>query len=219
MKLNILFILSFILTSTLCLSDDGNQLVKEILEEYKKVRSYEAEISVNVDIDYLDAPEKKGKIYYEYPKNTKIDIPGFSMLPKQGTGNFIGEILSMKSTIVLIGNQKIDNEQLTHLKVIPNDSKEIVLVDLYVDKPEKLVKKAEITTKDNGTFNVTLKYKEFGGFSMPSLVNIEFNVPTFKMPKVLAGPNNEKKLKKIQNDGENTKGKVIIKYWNYLINK
>jgi hypothetical protein len=39
------------------------------------------------------------------------------------------------------------------------------------------------------------------------------------MPKVLAGPNNEKKLKKIQNDGENTKGKVIIKYWNYLINK
>lgn len=211
----ILLTLSFIYTSY---SDEASDLVADVLKEYKKVESYEAEMSVKVDVDYLNAPEKKGKISYTKEK-TKIDIPGFSMLPKQGTGNFIGEILSLKNSYIYIGKEKIDNENLEHIKVIPNNSKDIVLVDMFIDGAKDIVKKADISTKENGTFSVKLNYKSFSGFLMPSQVIIDFLVPSFKMPKVLVGPRDEKRVKKIQNDGENTKGKVILKYWNYTFPK
>lgn len=218
MKYLSIFSLIFI-SITYAFANEGEKLAKEVLEEYKKVKSFEAEISVAIDINYLNAPEKKGKISYKYPNSTKVDIPGFSMLPKQGTGNFIGEILSMKSTIILVGKTKVEKEELTHLKVIPNDSKDIVLVDMYVDEKKKVVKKADITTKENGTFYISLNYKEYSGFQMPSLVNIEFVVPNFKMPKAFVGPRDKSKVDEMQKDGETTKGKVILKYWNYILNK
>jgi len=218
MKYFILIPFLIIFNFIYALSNDGEKLANEILNEYKKIKSFEADIAVKIDINYLNAPEKKGKIYYQSPNNTKVDIEGFSMLPKQGTGNFIAEILSMKSTFIYVGETKLNNENLVHLKVIPNNSKEIVLVDMYIDNSKKIVKKADITTKENGTFYISLDYKNFSGFFLPSLVNIEFVVPNFKMPKAFVGPRDKNKVDEMQKDGETTKGKVILKYWNYLVN-
>lgn len=214
-----ILIIIFYFTTISLFSNDGQKIADEVLSQYNKVKSFEAEISVLIDISYLKAPEKTGKIYFQSPDQTKVDIEGFSMLPKQGTGNFIGEILKMKSTIISLGNEVIDGIELTHLKVIPNESKDIVLVDMFIDKANRVVKKADITTKDNGTFYINLDYDKFDSFVLPTLVNIEFIVPNFKMPKAFVGPRDKNKVDKLSEDGETTRGKVIIKYWNYIVNK
>lgn len=212
-------LICFLISSLSLFANDGQQIADEVLKQYSKVKTFEADISVLIDISYLNAPEKVGKIYFQSPNETKVDIEGFSMLPKQGTGNFIGEILKMKSTVISLGKQIVNGKELTHLKIIPNDSKDIVLVDMFVDETRKVVKKADITTKDNGTFYINLEYDVFDSFFLPTLVNIEFVVPNFKMPKAFVGPRDKNKVDKLNEDGETTRGKVLIKYWNYIVNK
>jgi hypothetical protein len=209
----------FLITTFTASANDGQQIADEVLKQYSKVKTFEADISVFIDISYLNAPEKVGKIYFQSPNETKVDIEGFSMLPKQGTGNFIGEILKMKSTVISLGKQIVNGKELTHLKIIPNDSKDVVLVDMFVDEAKNVVKKADITTKDNGTFYINLEYDLFDSFFLPTLVNIEFVVPNFKMPKAFVGPRDKNKVDKLNEDGETTRGKVLIKYWNYIVNK
>lgn len=209
----------FLFSTNLTFSQDANDIAKSLLSEYNKIKTFQSDISINIDISYLNSPEKVGKIYFKSPNTSKVDIEGFSMLPKQGTGNFIGELLKLKSTVISLGKEKINNIELTHLKLIPNDSKEIVLVDMFVNEDNKRVYKADITTKDNGTFYIVIEYDDSMKYNLPSKVEIEFVVPNFKMPKAFVGPRDKSKVDEMQKDGETTKGKVILKYWNYIINK
>jgi len=200
-------------------SQDASKIAKELLSEYNKINTFQSDVSIKIDISYLNAPEKIGKIYFKSPNTTKVDIEGFSMLPKQGTGNFIGELLKLKSTVISLGKEKVNNIELTHLKLIPNESKDIVLVDMYVDENKMTVVKADITTKDNGTFYLDIEYVNSVKFNLPSKVEIEFVVPNFKMPKAFVGPRDKSKVDEMQKEGETTKGKVILKYWNYIVNQ
>jgi len=222
--IRLLFSLSFsflflLFSTNFSYSQDASEIAKSLLSEYNKINTFQSDISINIDISYLNSPEKIGKIYFKSPNTSKVDIEGFSMLPKQGTGNFIGELLKLKSTVISLGKENLNNKEYTHIKLIPNNSKDIVLVDMFVDEDTKRVYKADITTKDNGTFYIEIDYDNSMKFNLPSKVEIEFVVPNFKMPKAFVGPRDKSKVDEMQKDGETTKGKVILKYWNYIVNK
>jgi outer membrane lipoprotein-sorting protein len=215
--INLIVILLVLLNLTQ--AQDANKLIAKLRAEYNKVKDFEADLKVKIDISFLNAPEQQGKIYFKQPNKSKVDIKGFNMLPKQGSGNIIAELLNeSNATIVISGKEKINNIENTVVKIIPNDgTKDLAVATLWVNENDMTISKIESITKKSGTFNIFLEYiKVDNKYYLPSKVLIKLNVPNFSLPKSMTGENAAKAAKKKEG---NTEGKVTFTYFNYKVNK
>jgi outer membrane lipoprotein-sorting protein len=199
----------------------ADEVVKKVLSNFEMVKDFSADMKLKIDISYLNAPEKSGKIFFKIPNKTKIDIDGFSMLPKQGTGNFIAEVLKGDNTIIANGEEKIDGIDCISIKVIPNNPKnDVAIMTMWVSLQNWTVIKTESITKKSGSFIINLKYtKVENKFMMPSQVKINFSVPEFSLPKTMTGDFKDNKENKPKSKDGKTDGIVNIIYSNYFINK
>lgn len=199
----------------------SSEIIDKVKENFKKINDFQADMNLKIDISYLNAPEKSGKIFFKQPNKTKIDIDGFSMLPKQGTGNFINEILSKDITIIENGTESLGNKKTTKVKIIPNNpSEDIAIASMWIDNKDFNVLKSEIITKKSGSYTVSIDYLQINNISLPEKVNIKFSVPEFSLPKTMTGDfkDDKSKSKSKSKDGK-TEGLVEIKYSNYILNK
>lgn len=217
----IIILISIITISNNLKSQTADEVVKKVLSNFEMVKDFSADMKLKIDISYLNAPEKSGKIYFKSPNKTKIDIDGFSMLPKQGTGNFIAEILNGDNTIIANGNEKIDGTDCISIKVIPNNPKnDVAIMTMWVNSQNWTVLKTESITKKSGSFVINLKYTKVDSkFMMPSQVKINFSVPEFSLPKTMTGDFKDNKENKPKSKDGKTEGIVSINYTNYMINK
>jgi outer membrane lipoprotein-sorting protein len=198
----------------------ADKIIDKLKAEINKVKDFEAEIGITIDISFVNAPPSNGKIYYKAPNKNKVDVKGFSLLPKQGTGNFVAELINKKDiSFVLVGDEVIEGINTKIIKAIPSDSKsEIALSTLWIDEARNVVIKAENTTKNSGSFVVNLKYMQIDKkYWMPTKAEISVDMKNFRMPKSITLDN--KKDKKPADKNEDVKGKVTIVYWNYKVNK
>lgn len=219
MKNKFLFILALLVLYTSNLqSQDAQKIISDLKKQLSAVKDFQANINVKIDISFLNAPEQNGKIYYKAPNKTKIDIPGFAMLPKQGSGNFINDIIFEKNaTAVYVGKEMLNNVQVTAIKIIPTDANnDLALANLWVDESKNVVLKVETITKKNGTFMIFVDYTNIESkIWMPSKVLVSLNIPEFSLPKTMSGANTSKEKKR----KGNTEGKVTFTYSNYIVNK
>ena len=106
------------------------------------------------------------------------------------------------------------------IKLLPNDdTSNVVLSTLYIDEANLLIRKAITTTRDNGTYELTMSYGKYADYGLPDKVQFSFNAKDYKLPKGITldfdentNPSDTEKLK-------NKKGKVEIDYSSYTINK
>lgn len=195
------------------------EIIDKVKDNFKKIKDFQADMNLKIDISYLNAPEKSGKIYFKQPNKTKIDIDGFSMLPKQGTGNFINEILSKDITIIENGTENLGNVSTTKVKIIPNNpTEDIAIATMWIDTKDFNVLKSEIITKKSGSYTVMIDYKQINNMYLPEEVKIKFSVPEFSLPKTMTGDFKDDKSKSKSKDGK-TEGLVVINYSNYIVNK
>ncbi|HEY1870552.1 MAG TPA: hypothetical protein VGG71_05800, partial [Chitinophagaceae bacterium] len=105
------------------------------------------------------------------------------------------------------------------IKLLPkNDTSDIVLSTLYVDEKSLLVKKSKTTTRENGTYELTMTYGKYSEYGLPDKIIFTFNTKDYRLPKGItldyddASEKNKDKL-------ANNKGTVEIDYSGYSINK
>lgn len=217
----IIILISLITISNNVKSQTADEVVKKVLNNFEMIKDFSADMKLKIDISYLNAPEKSGRIYFKSPNKTKIDIEGFSMLPKQGTGNFIAEILNGDNTTIANGNEKIEGIDCISIKVIPNNPKnDVAIMTMWVNPHNWTVIKTESITKKSGSFVINLKYAKIDNkYFMPSQVKIVFSVPEFSLPKTMTGDFKDNKENKPKSKDGKTEGTVTINYSNYIINK
>ena len=217
---NLIALIILILTFAESNAQDVNKIVANLKTELDKVKDFQADLKVKIDISYLNAPEQVGKIYYKEPNKSKVDIKGFNLLPKQGSGNIVSEIINdPKNTLVYSGTEIVNGAKTSIIKVIPNDqTKDLALATLWVDESKNVVVKIENITKKSGTFNISINYLKFENkYYMPINVLVKLNVPEFSLPSTITGENAAKAAQKKK--GSNTEGTVSFTYSNYVINK
>ncbi|MCU0337116.1 MAG: hypothetical protein MUF12_04560 [Sediminibacterium sp.] len=89
---------------------------------------------------------------------------------------------------------------------------------MYIDETNLLVRKATTTTKENGTYEMEMQYGKFANYSLPDKIIFSFNTKDYKLPKGITLEFDDEKPKE-KDPLKNKKGKVEIKYDNYIINK
>jgi outer membrane lipoprotein-sorting protein len=220
MKLLFLSILLFI-NYSFAQSKNPDEIIDQVVKNFNRVKDYQVDVNIKVDVEFLKVPESKAKIYFKQPNKVHLESEGFAMLPKEGL-DFSPSYLAKKDyTAIYEKDDLLDGGKTSIVKIIPTGDKgNVVLTSLWIDQKEKEIRKVESTTKTNGTFTINLSYDNKLNYPLPSKIVFAFNIDQMNLPKSFdSGDEDSQPRKKSRRTSSITKGQVIITYSNYQINK
>lgn len=203
-------------------AQDMTELVKKVKVKLDQVNDYEATAVLKTDIAFIKAPASKVKVYFKKPNKFRLKKEGgISILPKGGVSVTMSNIVDINNFVALAaGESTIDGHAVKIVKVLPSDdTSDIVLATLYIDEANVLVRRATVTTKENGTYDVSLSYNSYSNYGLPDKVVFSFNTKDYKMPKGITLEFDDDVKSTDMDKLKNKKGKVEITYSSYIINK
>jgi hypothetical protein len=194
--------------------------VQKVKAKLDKVNDYVAEGKMKTDVAFIKAPAGKVKIFYKKPNKFKLKRDGgISILPKGGVSVNMSSVLATNDyTAIASGDAVIGGTKVKIVKLLPtSDNGDVVLTTLYIDEANFLIRKANTTTRENGTYEMEMTYGKYSNYSLPDKVIFAFNTKDYKLPKgvTLEFETGEKIDKKMKDK----KGRVEITYSSYTINK
>src|SRR5687767_7184598 len=204
-------------------AQDANDLVKKVKDKLALVNDYQAEGVMKTDVSFIEIPESKVTIYYKKLDKFKIKKQdGISIVPKGGGNINLAALFEGNNyTAVSAGKGTVNDAAVAIIKLLPLDEKsDVVVSTLYIDEKDALVKKAIITTRENGTYEMEMQYGKYASRGLPDVITFLFATKDYKLPKGLAFDYDAGgQQPKTTTPAANQKGKIQISYNSYSINK
>ncbi len=200
----------------------SNALIERVTKKLNLVNDYVATGVMKTDVAFIKASLGKVKVYFKKPNLLKVKKEGgISLLPKGGVSVTINSLLNNKQYIAIeSGVQVYKGKSLQAIKLIPTDDKlDWVISTLWIDPVDALVYKTFTTTKENGTYEITMEYGQYANFGLPSKVIFGFNTKDYKLPNGITlefGDEDPEAKKKVL---KQKKGTIEITYASYIINQ
>lgn len=196
----------------------ADELINSVITNYNKVKDYEVDVEIKVDVDFLKVPDAKAKIYFKQPDKIRLKSEGFALLPKEGLDFSPAALVKKDYTAIYEQDVILNGKKVSMVKVIPiGEQSNIILSTLWIDPIDKVIRKVESTTKTNGTFTIELSYDESLKYPLPEKMVFSFNIDKLNLPKAFSTDGNPPSKKKRLPDAP-TKGNVFVKYSNYKVN-
>lgn len=219
-KLLLLFLLLGF--STFADAQDMAPLVNKLKAKLDQVNDYQATGVLKTDIAFIKAPVSRVKVFFKKPNHFRlVKDGGISILPKGGLSVTLNNVIDLGNFVALAaGDATVDGFAVKIVKVLPgDDANDLVLATLYIDEKNLLVRKANITTRENGTYDISLAYGKFSSYGLADKVVFSFNTKNYKLPKGVTLEFDDEAKTTDAEKLKNKKGKVEITYDNYTINK
>lgn len=200
-------------------AQDADALLKKVRAKLNTVRTYEAQGMIKTDVSFIKIPESKVTVLYKNPDKFRIiKQEGISVVPKGGMSfNLSSLFVGNNYSSVMAGKGAIGGRPVTIVKMIPLDDKsDIVLSTLYIDEKDAIIRKAQTTTRNNGTYEMNLEYGKYLAYGLPDRVMFVFDTKEYKLPK---GVTMEYDAGKKEKPKQSMQGKVEIAYSQYQVNK
>ena len=68
---------------------DPDAILNKVKENFNKIKDYQVDIHIKIDVSFLKVPDSNAKIYFKQPDKVKIKSDQFALLPKEGLTGFI----------------------------------------------------------------------------------------------------------------------------------
>lgn len=219
MKKIIFLLLSSVICHLSSVCQDATALVKKVKAKLDKVNDYIAEGKMKTDVAFIKAPTGRVKVYYKKPNKFKVKRDGgISILPKGGVSVNMSSVLTSNNfAAISSGESTLGGVKVKVIKLLPADeNSDVVLTTLYIDEGNLLIRKANTTTRENGTYEMEMSYGKYADYALPDKVIFAFNTKDYKLPK---GVTLEFETGDAPQKIKNKKGRVEITYSSYIINK
>lgn len=217
----ILVLISVIFIHTTGKTQDVNTLMNLIKIKLDKINSYEALATMKTSIAYLKIPIAKVKVRFKKPNELSIQSnSGVTFIPKGVNAISLQNIFSNEFTAIDAGKLTTKDKSLRIIKLLPvSQNSNIVLSTLYINETDLVVEKNTTTTKEDGTYEIEMKYGKYVKYGLPDKLTFTFNAKDYKIPKGLtldfdnSSPENKK-----QPQMKSNKGTAEIVFEKYTIN-
>lgn len=200
----------------------GDPLIEKVAQKLASVNDYVAEGIMKTDVSFIKASLGKVKVYFKKPNLLKVRKEGgISLLPKGGVSLTLNTLLNTKQyTAIQAGTQVVNGKSLRVIKLIPNDDRlDWVISTLWIDPVDALVYKTATTTKESGSYEISMEYGAYAQYGLASKIIFSFNTKDYKLPNgITLEFGNEEPVSK-QQLLKNKKGSIEIRYIRYTINK
>ena len=214
----ILFGLMFCINATA----QTDPLIEKVAQKLALVNDYVAEGTMKTDVSFIKASLGKVKIYFKKPNLLKVKKEGgISLLPRGGVSLTINTLLNTKGyTAIPVGTQILNGKNVRVIKLIPNDDNlDWVISTLWIDPVEALVYKTATTTKESGSYEISMQYGAYAQQGLASKIIFSFNTKDYKLPNGITLEFGDDEPVSKQKALKNKKGTIEIIYNKYTINK
>ena len=195
---------------------NAEKILNEVVQKFSKVKEYIVDVNIKVDVSFLKIPETKATLYFKDPDKIHLESKNFALLPKEGMNISPVYLLRGDHSAFLNKDTVLEGNPVYVIKVIPlNESSDVVLSTLWIDKNGLIIRKVESTTKLNGTFVIDLLYNKEIKYPLPTEMIFSFNIDKMNLPRGFTGTTEDDS--KSQKEKSHT-GKVYIEYSNYRVN-
>lgn len=221
MFLRFLFSLILFTTFSKAHAQGDEALLRAVRAKLDKVRDYQAQGRMSLDVSFIQAPPADVTVYYKKPDYFKVKkSDGITILPKGGVGFNLGALLAGNDfTVVPAGNFLINGVSTKALKLLPaSDTGDLVLLTLYIDEKEALIRRSKVVTKESGSYEIDLTYGQYAAWGLPDKAVFTFNTKAYKLPKGLTFEY-ERSGAPVPQAAKNSNGKIQITYSGYKINR
>ena len=207
----------FIVSVSFLYAKDPNIILDKVKNKLNKVNDYSVDITIDVNADFVQMPPRKAQVFFKKPEKMRIKSDGFAILPKQGINFSPVKFLNNEYDAIYIKSEKLNSTQVDVIKIIPrSDSSEITLATVWVDEVNNIIRKIEAVTNRGGAFTMQFDYSSFIKWGLPDKMVFSFSIKGMRIPNM--APENIDDKKEMINP-KNVDGEVIVKYFNYKINK
>ncbi len=212
LKITLCFISVFILnTNLLAQSKNTDQILNKVKANLNDIKTYEVDVELKVNLNFLKIPSKKGKIYFKAPNKFKFDAKGFAMLPKQAFvftpdklfpnefkfEQLKDDTLNGKTCKVLVGKSESDSVRIKTSKIWVN-SENFTIMQIVNE------------TRVGVNYQIVVDYNKIDDFNLPKKIKLIIS-STNEL-------NTEDRRRNWRVPSEIT-GTVIVTYSNYKVNK
>ena len=216
------FILSIIIPVCVA-AQDIKQIVSQVKKKIELVADYEASGKMKTNVAFLKIPVANVKMYFKRPNKLKLKSEkGVSFVPKGAMSLNMNNLFAENNyTIIDAGTEKIGNNTVRVARLLPNDdNSDIVLSTLYIDPINLVIVKSKTTTRESGTYELEMTYKNYLKYGLPDRILFSFNTKDYKLPKGITFDFDDgAETKKVSTDMKNKKGQAEITISSYIINK
>lgn len=197
-------------------------LINALKAKAQKVKDYKASGRMAIDVSFINAPPSAVQVYYKSPDKFKVvKEGGISILPKGGMSmNASALLLDGNYVTVPAGTAVVKGVTTKVIKLLPLDEKsDVVLATLYIDEKALLVRKASVTTRESGSYEIGMDYGRYAAWGLPDKLLFSFNTSNYKLPKGVTFEYEKGTSKKTAPPKSGGKGSIEITYSSYDINK
>jgi len=216
------YILLFGLIFSVNVNAQTDPLIEKVAQKLALVNDYVAEGTMKTDVSFIKASLGKVKIYFKKPNLLKVKKEGgISLLPRGGVSLTINTLLNTKGyTAIPVGTQILNGKNVRVIKLIPNDDNlDWVISTLWIDPVEALVYKTATTTKESGSYEITMQYGAYAQQGLATKIIFSFNTKDYKLPNGITLEFGDDEPVSKQKALKNKKGTIEITYNKYTINK
>jgi outer membrane lipoprotein-sorting protein len=190
------------------------EVLEKVINKHESIESFSAHVDIDVDVSFIKMPVKEAEIYFKRPDKFKVKAKSFLMLPKKGMKFSIDDYLKIKHSAIFVFDQEIEGFNCHMIKVVPlEETTEFVLLTLWIDSKDFVVRKLETTTTDMGTYSVKFDYGN-NEYWLPVKQEVKFKLDKFKIPMKFNG----KITFETDEEQKETEGTVTLTFSDYKVN-
>lgn len=170
------------LFSTVVLGQNAEVELNRVEQRLDSIQSFNAQLSLELDIRFIEMPAKSAKIFYQKNKPLEFESSEFVMLPKRGLDFTMQELFKYPYLVVDRGHREKSGVSYRQLSVIPQDRRaDFAIATLLLDSQRDRIVQSEISTKKRGTYIIDMTYAS-NQTPLPDSVSIKFEIQDIKLP-------------------------------------
>ncbi len=174
--------LVFCLFMSLANAQNSDEDLIHIQQRLDSIQNFTAQMSLELDVRFIEMPTKKATIFYQKDKPLEFDSSEFMMLPKRGLDFTMQELFKYPYLVVDRGESEKNGTSYKQLSIIPQDRRaDFAIATLLLDTLQHRIVQSEISTKKHGTYIIDMVYGS-EEMILPDSITISFEMEDIKLP-------------------------------------
>lgn len=174
----------FIYLTSVCFLNGQNidENVLHIQQRMETIQTFTANVTLDVDISFVNIPEKEARIEYIKDQETKVFSEDFILIPKKGLDVSMHQLFKNPFITVDRGEELRNGNTYKMVNIIPTDKKaDFSIATALVDTIRHRIVEYEINTKKDGTYIVKMSYDKDTAI-LPDNLEVEFEIERIRIP-------------------------------------
>lgn len=218
----ILSLLAGFLATATTSAQDLQPLIQKVRAKIEQVNNYVAQGTLKTNVTFLKVPVAQVNVYFKKPDKLKIkNEKGISFIPRGAVSISTGSLFNGNNfTLLDAGYETISGIRARVIKMLPqDDNADIVLSTIYVDEAALVILRAKTTTRENGSYELDMKYGKYASWGLPDKLVFSFNAKDYKLPKGVTFDFDDGSQTTPKQLEKNKKGRAEIIFKSYTINQ